>query len=89
MGFLNCYHENDESALESLWGLINPEMNNNVEKSKIMEVFEMIMSLAIEIPLEIYKNDEEHMDVLAINYLEALALDSYRPLDLQREKFAP
>lgn len=64
-------------------------MYNNVEKSKAMSVFDLIMRLAIEIPIDIYRSDELYTDVSVINYLEAISLDAYRTLDLQRDKLGP
>jgi len=35
LGFLSCYHLSDEKAADSLWGIVNPNLDDTVSKDRI------------------------------------------------------
>ena len=50
LGFLLCTHRNTKTADESLWGIINPEINETVPKENIKEALYDLAEYAIEVP---------------------------------------
>jgi hypothetical protein len=50
LGFLLCYHENDEKAADYLWGIINPEIRQSVSKDRVLSVVDKMLYYAVVVP---------------------------------------
>lgn len=68
LGFLFCKHKN---AAESLWGIINNEMNDTVSKETIRNVISDLLYYAIDCPYTYEKTLENH-DEAELTYLKEL-----------------
>ena len=71
LGFILAHHENDQSAADSLWGIINPEINESVPKARVLKIVNMLLYYAIEVPHEVVSTDEK-ADASVIAYIEDL-----------------
>lgn len=53
IGFLHCVHLNTEKAGESLWGILNPDIEETVTKEKVREFLETMCHYAVNVPMTV------------------------------------
>ncbi len=54
IGFLYCQFSDERTHLQDLWLLLNPKLNPSVPRSRIREVFQDLMYVAIDQRLSKY-----------------------------------
>jgi hypothetical protein len=52
LGFLFCHHKDDQHQAEALWGLVNNEMHNTINRKVIQDLYEDLAAFAIDCPLK-------------------------------------
>lgn len=72
LAFLMCHHESILKAHDSLWGLINPEINEQVDKEKVVEILHWMCEWSIDVPLK-YQLFQMIGDKELTEYLEELS----------------
>jgi hypothetical protein len=71
LGFLLCYHEDDEKAADHLWGIINPQIKQSVPKQRVLDIVDKIIYYSVDVPYDIAQVDET-TDPLVKSYVEDL-----------------
>ena len=64
-------HRNRDAAIESLWGIINPEIKDSVPKDEIKAVLENLAAYAVDVPAY-FQQFQEIKDTELDKYFEAL-----------------
>ena len=54
LGFLMCSHRSAKQARDSMWGLMNPYIQERLSRDHIKEFMEILVSIATDIPLEYF-----------------------------------
>mmetsp|Transcript_30208 Transcript_30208/g.22446 ORF Transcript_30208/g.22446 Transcript_30208/m.22446 type:complete len:101 (-) Transcript_30208:346-648(-) len=50
LGFLLCFHYNQQSKLDEFWQLVNPEIEEEAATEKIVEILKHFVYIAVLIP---------------------------------------
>nr|ACK37610.1 hypothetical protein [Kahliella matisi] len=79
LGYLNCYHLSEEENLDSLWGIVNPDITDTVSKERLLTVIKMILYYAVEVPQEIITLDTE-IDASVRDYIAKVHSQSRQTL---------
>lgn len=69
LGFLMCSHRTDNSARDSLWGMMNPYIRKKVARETIQEFMVRLVEMATKIPADYYKLMDEVRDEKLVSFL--------------------
>ena len=58
LGYLLCTHRNSSQARDSLWGLLNPDMEKTIPREVATEFFPLLARMATELPLAYFEKQE-------------------------------
>jgi hypothetical protein len=71
LGYVLCAHKDTERAGESLWGIVNPEMKDTVERDAVRQALHALTEMAIDLP-EHFNTFQEQKDKDVEEYLKEL-----------------
>jgi hypothetical protein len=71
LGYILCAHKDTERAGESLWGIVNPELKDTIERDEVRQLLHALTVMAIDLP-EYFNSLQETKDKDVEEYLKEL-----------------